>query len=89
VRLVTDSTLAELEFLFMKRGEPECEWITSDTRRDPVEAGTGELALGEPEGVAMEVMDASGNRGGSRGSSSTIGFGSGSGRISASTEGNS
>ena len=94
--------LAELEFLFVKkgdaereRGEPECE-LTSDVRREAVEGGTGEPALGEPDGVAMEVTDVSANRGGgSSGSSSTTGSGSGSGsdsgsgRISASAGDNS
>jgi hypothetical protein len=91
--------LAELEFLFVKkgdaereRGEPECEWTTSDARREPVYRGTGEPALGEPDGVAMDVTDVSAKRGGgSSGSSSTTGSGSdsGSGRISASAGDNS
>ncbi|KAF9650946.1 hypothetical protein BDM02DRAFT_1002443 [Thelephora ganbajun] len=84
--------LAELEFLFVKkgdaereRGEPECEWTASDARLEVVEGGTG-----EPDGVGMEVMDVSVNRGGgSSGSSSTTGSCSASGRISASTGGNS
>jgi len=64
--------------------------MTSDTRRDPVDRGTGELALGEPEGVAMDAMDASGNGGGgSSGSPSTAASCSGSGRMSASAGGNS
>ena len=100
MRLVTDSILAELEFLFVKKGdaeqetgEPECEWITSGVRR-VVMGGAGELALGEPDGVEMEVKDASANRGGgSSGSLSTtvIGSGSGScsGTIPASAGGNS
>ena len=93
--------LAELEFLFVKkgdaereRGEPECEWTASDARREALEERTGEPTLGEPDGVAVEVMDVSASRGGgSSGSSSAIGSssgpGSGSGRVSASTGGNS
>lgn len=101
LRLVIDSMLAELEFLFVKkgdsereRGEPERERTASDTRCEVVKWGTGEPALGEPDGVEMEVMDVSAIRGGgSSGSSSTTGSGSGSGsdsgRISMSAGGNS
>jgi hypothetical protein len=98
---VTESTLAELEFLFTKKGdvereigEPECERTTSDVRREVVEGRAGEPVPGEPDGVEIEVDDVSANRGGgSSGSSSTAGSGSGctsgSGRILASTGGNS
>lgn len=89
--------LAELEFLFVKkgdaereRGEPECELTTSDVRSEPVEGRTGEPALEGPGGVAMDVTDMSVSRGGgSSGSSSTVGSSSGSGRISVSAGGNS
>ena len=87
--------LAELEFLFVKkgdaereRGEPECEWTMSDARREDVDGGTGEPAFGEPDGEVIELTDVSANRGGgSSGSSSATG--SGSGRMSAPTGGNS
>jgi len=76
-----------------ERGESECEWTTSDARREAVEEGTGEPTLGEPEGVETDAMDVSANRGGgSSGSSSTTGSGIGSGRsgrISASVGGKS
>ena len=92
-----DSILAELEFLFVKkgdaereRGEPERERTTSDARREPVEGGTGEPARGELDWVTMEVTDVSTNGGGgSSGSSSMIGSNSGSGRISTSAGGKS
>lgn len=92
--------LAELEFLFMKKGdaeremgEPERERI-SDVRRGAVEERFGEPVLGEPDGVVMEVDDVSASRGGgSSGSSSTTVSGSGSiscsGGISTSAGGNS
>lgn len=93
--------LAELEFLFMKKGdaerdigEPECERTMSDARREVVGGKAGEPALGEPDGVAMEANDVSANRGGgSNGSTFSAVSGSDSascsGRISASAGGNS
>ena len=91
--------LAELEFLFAKkgdaereRGESECEWTTSDAHCEPVGGGTGEPAFGKPDGVAMEPMDVSASRdGGSSGSSSTAASGSCScsGMTSVSAGGNS
>lgn len=93
--------LAELEFLFIKKGdaeretgEPECERTASDARREVVGGTAGEPGLGEPDGVVVEVNDMSANRGGgSSGSSSAAMSGSEStscsGRVSASTGGNS
>lgn len=88
--------LAELEFLFIKKGdaereigEPERERTASDACREAVGG-----RIGEPDGVALDANDVSANRGGgSNGSSSATVSGSGStsssGGISASAGGNS